>query len=293
MRLLVTGATGYLGREVLRRAGAGAVGWRGRADVDVRDEAAVRVAVARAAPGAIVHTAYVQHGDEAWAVNVDGSRHVAAAAHATGARLVHVSTDVIFSGRLRRPIAEDDEPDPVTAYGAGKAAAEEAVRAEDAGAVLVRTSLIYGGEAPSDHERLALDGSMSFYEDEWRCPVQVGDLAGALLALAARRDVSGPLHVAGGDRVNRLELARLVVAAAGGDPGSVRATRRPQDRPGDLALDCSRAARLLGATPRGVRAVLGRPRTATRTSSSPTGGGGSGPGASGSAAPGAPPPPCP
>ena len=83
--------------------------------VDVRDGAAVRAAVARARPAAVVHTAYRQSGDGARETIVDGSAHAAGAARAAGARLVHLSTDLVFSGRLGRPLTEDDEPDPVGA----------------------------------------------------------------------------------------------------------------------------------------------------------------------------------
>lgn len=136
------------------------------------------------------------------------------------------------------------------------AAAEEAAAAVSPGAVLGRTSLIYGGPEPSDHERRALDGAFAFYEDEWRCPAQVDDLAAAVLELAGRPEIAGPLHVTGPERVSRLKFARLVVAAAGGDPATVRSARRRADRPGDLALDCSRAAALLRTRLRGVREAL-------------------------------------
>ena len=70
--------------------------------------------------------------------------------------------------------------------------------------------------------------------------------------------MSGPLNVAGADAVSRLEFARLVVAARGGDPDAVRGGPHPPGRPGDCALDCSRAAALLRTRLRGVRDVLAR-----------------------------------
>lgn len=260
-RLFLTGATGYLGREVARQAQA--TGWTVLPPrrVDVRDRAAVREAVAAAAPDAVVHTAYVQDGPEAEEVNVGGSAHVAQAAVQAGARLVHLSSDVIFRGGLGRPLVESDPPDPVTAYGATKAAAEAAVAAADPGAVLVRTSLIYGGREPSKHEQRALaaaDGSAdgAFYEDEWRSPVAVADLAAAVLELATLPEVAGPLNVAGADPVSRLEFARLVAARHGRDPERLRGAPRPPGRPGDCALDCRVAQALLTTRLRGVREVL-------------------------------------
>jgi dTDP-4-dehydrorhamnose reductase len=271
VRLFVTGLGGYLGRAIAATASAqghevaGTVRARpappgARAvNVDVRDEAAVRAALADTRPDAVIHTAYVQHGDEARSVNVDGAAAVARAAHAAGVRLVHVSSDVIFPGDTGRPVREEDPPDPITAYGATKAAAEAAVSAAHPGALLVRTSLIYGGAEPSDHERRALDPDMTFYDDEIRCPVVAGDLAAALVELAARDDVRGPLHVAGADAVSRLEFARLVAAANGRDPALVRGGPHPPGRPGDITLDCSRARALLRTRlrARGARSVTG------------------------------------
>lgn len=268
MRLFVTGLGGYLGHAVAAYAAAGShevcgtvrtraapAGLRTFA-IDVRDEATVRAALAEARPDAVIHTAYVQHGPEAWPVNVDGAGAVARAAHRVGARLVHLSSDLVFAGERGRALREDDPPAPVDPYGESKAAAEAAVAAADPGAVLVRTSLIYGGAQPSVYEQRALDPTETFYADEVRCPVAAPDLAAALVELASLPEVRGPLHVAGADAVSRLEFARLIAAARGGDPDAVRGGTRPPGRAGDLRLDCTLARSLLRARLRGVREVL-------------------------------------
>jgi dTDP-4-dehydrorhamnose reductase len=267
VRLFVTGLGGYLGRAIAAAAPPATVSGTVRSSpappgtrwfrVDVRDEAAVDAALDAARPDAVVHTAYVQGGDDERSVNVDGAAAVARAAAARGLRLVHLSSDVVFSGDLGRPLREDDPPGPMTAYGATKADAETAVAAAHPDAVLVRTSLIYGGAEPSAHERGALDADMTFYADEIRCPVAVADLAAAAIELAGMPEVSGPLHVAGADAVSRLEFARLVVAAHGRDPEALRGGPHPPGRPGDCTLDCSRARALLRTRLRGVREVLG------------------------------------
>jgi dTDP-4-dehydrorhamnose reductase len=129
---------------------------------------------------------------------------------------------------------------------------ERRVLAAHPGALVVRTSLIIGGPGfpSSRHEFAAADPAQTFYEDEIRCPVQVADLAAALLELAAL-DVSGVLHVAGADAVSRAELARLVVRR------EVRSSAAPPGRPLDCSLECSRARALLRTELRGVRTVLG------------------------------------
>jgi dTDP-4-dehydrorhamnose reductase len=272
-RLLVTGGSGYLGGEIVRRAGA--AGWTavgtsfrspGPVRLDVRDRASVAAVVAGVRPGCVIHTAYRQDGDEAWAVNVEGTANVADAAAAVGARFVHLSTDLVFDGRAG-PYREEDPADPVLDYGRSKAAAERAAIAAHPSAVLVRTSLIYGGDELSGHERRILDvvdgrADLAFFTDELRCPVRVADLADALLALVPTA-AAGPLHLAGADGVSRYEFACLVAAAHGRHTDhlrTIRSAEKAPNRPRDCRLDCSRATALLGAPLPGVRAVLGAAR---------------------------------
>ncbi|HXD71487.1 MAG TPA: SDR family oxidoreductase [Gaiellales bacterium] len=269
-RLLVTGGSGHLGGEVVRRArdaGWEAVGTSfrtpGGVRLDVRDAEAVEALVAELAPACVVHTAYVQDGPDAWATNVAGAANVAAAAAGRGARLIHLSTDLVFDGRAG-PYAEGDAVNPLLEYGRSKAAGERVVAERHPEATLVRTSLIYGGQGLSRHERRILDvvdgrADLAFFTDELRCPVQVSDLADALLALAGVAH-PGPLHLAGADGVSRYELACLVAEANGRETAHLRTTTSAgmqPERPRDCRLDCSRAAALLGGPLPGVREILG------------------------------------
>ena len=255
-RLLVTGGCGYLGRELVARAPGR--GWIVRATwferppaaeaewvrLDVRDAAAVRAAASGV--DAVVHTAYRQHGNAA-EVNAHGSETVAAAA--AGKRLVHLSSDVVFRGDRGR-YREEDEPDPVNDYGRSKAEAERRVAATHPGAVIVRTSLIYGGAEPGPQERLARE-NRRFFVDELRSPVHVGDLADAILELLTL-DISGPLHVGGADDVSRFDFAVLL----GADASQLEAAETTPDRAPNVTLDSSRAQALLTTRLRGVREVL-------------------------------------
>ena len=272
VRLLITGGSGYLGGELVRRAPA--AGWDATGTrfaspgdgpvLDVRDAAAVERLVGEFGPAAVVHTAYLQSGPDMADVNVAGSANVARAAAAAGARLIHLSTDFVFDGEKDGAYREDDEPAPVTPYGESKLAAERAVAAEHPAALLVRTSLLYAGPQPGPHERLVADAiagtaDVGFFTDELRCPIAVGDLAAALLELL-EGDLRGPLHVAGSETVSRYRFAALVAEAAGLDRERLRpalSAELPVRRPRNCALDCSRAAAVLATRLRGPSEVLG------------------------------------
>jgi dTDP-4-dehydrorhamnose reductase len=246
-RILVTGATGYLGRRVAARAAA--AGWSvvgthlatepgeqaaeqvsetARAGeqaaehagerLDIRDPAAVHDLLRRVRPDAVVHTAAGRDRND-WPSTADGAANVAVAAAQLGVRLVHVSSDAIFSGRDPE-YDEDAEPDPVYRYGCAKAAAETAVRAIAPQAAVVRTSLILGdGNGAHElltHALVAGELTGALFTDEVRNPVHVDDLADALVELVGS-GYRGVLNVAGADAVSRYDLGVLVALRDGLD----------------------------------------------------------------------------
>ena len=261
MRIVVTGGAGYLGTELCEQAlaqGIDVVATQHRTPapvgsavpLDVRDADAVHRAFLRTGPDVVIHTAYVLSGPDLHDIVVQGSGNVAEAAARVGARLLHLSSDLVFDGAGGAPYGEDDEPRPVLDYGAAKAHAERLVAHHEPDALLVRTSLLYGKPGGAQ-ERLALRDDIAFFEDEIRCPTRVDELAAALLELA-KLDASGPLHVAGPDAVSRLEFARFL---RGGDASGLRSARTPPGRPRNVALNSAKAAGLLKTRLSGLSAI--------------------------------------
>lgn len=276
--ILITGASGYLGRRVValatgrarvcavahRQAGEGA---REGFAVDIADHAAVRELVEAIKPTAIVHAAALNPGqgseEQMFRVNADGTRNVAEAAVEVGARLVAVSSDIVHDGTAG-PYADDVPATPINAYGRSKAAGERVVFDLDPSAVVVRTSLMYGLDemdrgTASFAERLARGEMLSLFSDVMRNAVQVDDLADALLRLT-ETDYSGLLNVAGAQALSREEFGRTMLSYWGveseGLIRGVRATDISNSIPVDVRLDSTRAVELLSMTFPGVDEVL-------------------------------------
>lgn len=214
-RVLVLGATGQLGSDVVdafEAAGHSTVGL-GHDDVDVTDVAAVSAAVQDARPSVVVNTTAFHNLDRceeepatAYAVNATGASHVAAAAQAQGARLIHISTDYVFDGEQTTPYREDDLPGPLNVYGASKLVGEYLVRSACERSFVVRTSGLYGprpcrAKGGLNFPRLMLKlaaekGELTVVTDELVGPTYTPDLARQLVALAAT-DGYGVVHASG------------------------------------------------------------------------------------------------
>jgi dTDP-4-dehydrorhamnose reductase len=279
VRLLVIGATGYVGRHVVCHASAAGLDVSGtsrssdgaEASLDVTDIEAIGALTRSLRPDVIINaamspSAVASTSEFNWAVNAVGAVNVARVALEHCARLVHISSDAVFSGR-EQPYTEADQPDPIYPYGAAKAAADLGVATVNPAAAIVRPSLITAdGDDLSRRERHILDLAAgrvegAYFTDEVRCPVGVNDLARACLELAAA-NFAGVLNVTGPEPGNLYDFAVAVARRHGADARRVPSSDHASagvHRPGHVVLDVTAARSLLCTRVRGVSEILARP----------------------------------
>lgn len=261
MRLLVTGAAGFLGFAVCRElAGRHEVHgvWRSRPlawpgvtahQCDLVDPAAVGALWARVRPEGVIHAAALaqpnlcqQNPDLSRRLNVDLPARLAARCADTGARLVFTSTDLVFDGR-RGGYAEEDPVNPLSLYGEHKVLAEAAVLARCPSAWVCRMALMYGPAAPGGESfvqpmlrTMAEGGVLSLFTDEFRTPLAAQDAARGLeLALLAEepvREETGSaggriLHLGGPESLSRHRFGLLLAQARAERSGPGRAELKP------------------------------------------------------------------
>jgi dTDP-4-dehydrorhamnose reductase len=260
MRILITGAGGMLGTDVVgavAAAGHDPVAFR-RAELDITDMTGVAAKLQALRPDAVINcAAYTDvdgaEADEAAATAVNGLApgSLAAAAVALGARTIHVSTDYVFDGTKGEPYVESDHTAPLGAYGRSKLAGEIAIARAASGAhTIVRSSWLFGAAGacfPKTILRLAAEREeLKVVDDQIGCPTFTGHLASALVALAVGDPVPGIVHVAGEGACSWYEFAREIVAAAGSGcevrPCTTAEFPRPAPRPAYSVLGTERGS---------------------------------------------------
>ena len=261
MRVLVTGAGGQLGREVVDvcTAAGDEVIACDHAALDVADRDGVLQTVAAAGPDTVIHAGACTNvdgcetdPDQAYSVNALGTRHVAEAARMAGARVVYVSTDYVFDGRGDRPYHEWDATNPVSVYGRSKLAGESALGPGD---TIVRTSWVCGRHGNNFVKtilgRAGAGQQLTVVDDQHGCPSFAEDLAAMLRRLAVAR-LPGTFHVTNQRPTTWFRFARDLVEAAGLDTALVTPITtaemqppRPAPRPAYSVLD-NAALRLSG-----------------------------------------------
>ena len=228
----------------LRAAGSTELVLTDRDELDILDAEAVALAVADAdlvincAAYTAVDAAEEQE-DVAYAVNATGPAVLASACAATGARMVHISTDYVFSGDATTPYAEDAPLSPTGAYGRTKAAGETAVRDSGANALILRTAYLYGRGGACFPKTIAKAGrergALTVVDDQIGQPTWTRDVASFMLRLLEADAPAGTYHATSAGQASWYEFAKEIVAAAGlGDivaPTDSAAYVRPAPRP--------------------------------------------------------------
>jgi dTDP-4-dehydrorhamnose reductase len=300
MRVYVTGASGFVGSNIVRvfEAHGADLVTPGHEDVDLTNGALVRRSVAATRPGAIVHSAIwndpaalVSDRRRAWASYVEATRHLVDAANASGAHMVLISTDWVFDG-TQGPASETEPPNPINTYGFLKAASELVVTERAERGTVARIAGVQGVHWARPQTPRAQDAGFGYlvasmadalragrrftvWDDprlNMRATPTLATDAAELIWRALQREVTGILHCCGGEHADRIELARGAVAAFGLDE-SLLAVGPPDPEalpsggvPFDTRLDATATAAALGVALPNLDTMLGRLHSQLETS---------------------------
>jgi dTDP-4-dehydrorhamnose reductase len=261
LRILLTGANGQVGWELRRTlAPLGELTALGRAELDLRDAVRIREAVRASNPDVIVNAAAYTAVDKAesereaaFAVNAGAPGVLAAEAKRSGALLVHYSTDYVFDGAKPAPYVEEDEPNPVNAYGASKLAGERAIAASGCRYLILRTSWVYGPRGANFYLtmlRLARERpELRVVDDQVGAPTSSLAIARATAQLL-RPGAHGLYHLSAAGKTSWCGFARAVLEGAGITTPVVGIRTEdypaPAKRPRNSRLDCSKLRKETG-----------------------------------------------
>jgi dTDP-4-dehydrorhamnose reductase len=225
MRVLIIGANGMLGTDILQEWKDDELIPATTADADIRDYEQVERLVTRTRPEWIVLTAAFTDVDgaerdpeAAFAVNAKGTENVARAARNHGAKLMYISTDYVFNGSGRRPYEPQDPIAPISVYGESKARGEKAIQDNLKDWCIVRTSWLFGASGPSFPQKILSAAEtrpeLLVVSDQLGSPTFTRDLANAIRSLV-RADARGILNVTNSGTCSWFEFAQEILRQAG------------------------------------------------------------------------------
>lgn len=269
--ILIAGKSGRLAQALIAEATEQSrhVVAMGRPDLDLLDRASITRTFADIKPRAIVNASGIVNMEQAerdpalaFAVNCDAADNLAAAAQASAIPFVHLSSNYVFDGRKDTPYTEEDATTPISIYGKSKIAGENAVKAADPDAVIVRTSWLFGPSAgnfvTTTLRHAETNDTLRVVTDQHGRPTELTDLSRALLHITDHRlqggGEAGIYHVAGRGETTWFELAQAIFlgwAARGGRMPQLQAITSaqwggPAQRPLNGVLDCTKAERIFG-----------------------------------------------
>ena len=271
MRILITGANGMLGQDLVPLlATRHEVRACGHADCDITDQVSVSRVFADASPQLVINCAAMADVDgcerdpaRAMAVNARGAGNVARAAEGIGARVFHISTDYVFDGAKRRPYTEQDPVNPLSVYAHSKLEGERMVlysASAPSPHLIIRTSWLYGRHRTNFVDKTVENAKASkpiiAVTEQVSCPTWTYHLAEKIVELA-EKPASGILHLAQSGFCSRYEMAQYIVSKLDPDifkkPAEIVATTwekidPPARRPVYTAMTSTRLAEL-GLTP--------------------------------------------
>ncbi|WP_154991593.1 dTDP-4-dehydrorhamnose reductase [Priestia megaterium] len=252
-KVLITGANGQLGKELVElftEKGFEVYGF-GRDKMDITNQAQVQEVISTLKPNTVLHSAAHTQVDlaesepeQAFSINAYGTRNVAVAAEAVGAKLVYVSTDYVFDGTTDEPYNEFSPTSPLGVYGKSKLAGEQFVRDLHSKFFIVRTSWVYGKHGANFVKTMLKLGKerkeLSVVADQRGCPTYTLDLANAILELV-NTEKYGVYHVSNSGNCSWFEFAKAIFEEAGIDVNVTPCTTadfpRPAPRPANSILD--------------------------------------------------------
>ena len=224
MRILITGGSGQLGRDLQIALAGHEVRAASHSELDVTQDGAVAEAFDGFRPEVVLHTAALtdtarceREPKTAHAINAAGADNVAAACANTGAAMVYVSTNEVFDGANKEPYTESDQARPINAYGGSKLAGERLVQASLPRHYIVRTAWLYGpGQSHFVAKilRAAAGGELTGVTDEVATPTWTRDLAQAIAQLI-ETGRSGIYHLTNAGQASRYDWAEEVLRLAG------------------------------------------------------------------------------
>jgi dTDP-4-dehydrorhamnose reductase len=253
MKVLILGATGLLGKALVREWTGDEVLAMGSRDVDIRDPAKVREMIGNGRPNWIVlAAAYTDvdgcesHREVAFSVNRDGAVNVAEAARQAGAKLIFLSSDYVFDGKKTSPYEVEDKRNPQSVYGHSKAEAEINLMKILPHCCIARTSWVFGAGGrcfPDTILRLAANRpALDVVNDQRGCPTYTVDLARAIIQLC-RKNAGGIVHVTNAGDCSWFEFAQEIITGARlateVRPVSSQQMARPAPRPAYSVLSAT------------------------------------------------------
>lgn len=283
-KILITGASGFLGWRVAQKLGERSLPFfvlvhdspPPRIDCmkivrgDLADPDRIRRILREIDPEVVIHMAAMRNTGaceknplKAHEINVQSVRNMLDALSPEKCRFIFTSTDLVFDGLKGNYYKEGDPPNPKMVYAQNKRDAESLINAWGPNRVVLRTALMYGPPSPAYGSFLewleqGLRGAgVDLFTDEYRTPLYVDDAADCVVWLS-RSDFAGTLHLGGSERRSRYDFGVEFARIAGLDPAKIRPVRQndvktPVYRPPDVSLDSSLAREVSGFSTMGVR----------------------------------------